>query len=70
MNRSIRDLVDSAKGGNLMSRSSHSKHQWSKEFWSRRPMRYFISCKWAKVKCHRIERMEERKLIHTEMQQL
>ncbi|BEG72488.1 hypothetical protein RVBP21_1160 [Pseudomonas phage BRkr] len=53
-----------------MSRSNHSKHQSAKEFWSRRPMRYFTSCKWAKVKCHRIERAQARNLVRKEVDKL
>lgn len=53
-----------------MSRSFHSKHKRFKEFWSRRPMRYFISSKWSKVKCHRIERTQAKDEIVKELKQL
>ena len=53
-----------------MSRSNHAKHRVSKEFWSRRPMRYFTSCKWAKVKCHRIERAKAKVVILKEIAKL
>ncbi|WDS62170.1 hypothetical protein [Pseudomonas phage D6] len=53
-----------------MSRSKTGGKGCGWEYWSRRPMRFWSPSKWAKQKCHRIERMQEKQQIYKEMQAL
>lgn len=41
-----------------------------KDLWSPRPMRFWPSNKWTKVKSHRIERAQKLQLIYKELQEL
>ena len=50
-----------------MSRSYKSKVPRYKDFWKRRPLSGYSSCKWAKVLCHRIERAQAKQQIVNEI---
>lgn len=54
-------------GGSIMSRSVKGSKGGGYEYWSKRPMCYSSPSKWAKQKCHRIERLDGRHFVHNEI---
>jgi hypothetical protein len=54
-------------GGSIMSRSVKGSKGCGYEYWSKRPMCYSSPGRWAKQKCHRIERQQDKDLIRAEL---
>jgi hypothetical protein len=50
-----------------MSRSVKGSKGCGYEYWSKRPMCYSSPGRWAKQKCHRIERQQDKDLIRAEL---
>lgn len=53
-----------------MSRSVKGSKGYGFEYWSKRPMCYSSPSRWAKQKCHRIERQNDKDLVRNELDEL